>query len=558
MWGATTSSGPAAVHDGTPSPLWSTLMRLLPAPLPGALRERPRLRRGLGLLALLASFVFADTVVLRLGALPEASYFEPSLALELARSLGLPRGLVAAAVLAVLAIFGGLRCSWDSLGGKPLRGFVVFVAAVTAWPLLTDGYNLYFDQPYWLDKALVVALLALLCWRPAWVLPLAALLTALLWQHALPQLGGSVLAHKLQLLHVLNLFAAMVLLHALTGATRRADFVFLVCCMVAGSYFAAGMAKVELRWWDHTHLHLTLVSAYAHGWLDFLGADRVGAFAEALRPVEPVMRWSVLVVELGAVLLLLHRRLTLTLLALFVLFHLGVLALYGFFFWTWMLLDLALMVLLLRTGDPARELALGRPATLLLSFVLIATAFQWARPPWLGWFDTTLTYTYRVEALDEAGSRHLLRPEFFTPYEDVFTMTPFAYTATGHRVLTSSYGVTKDVAVARALAGAETAQAVLAVEEALGEPRHDAARTARLRDFLRRYVASRNAHGGRPFALSAITPPAQFLSHRAGIRDTGPARVTELRMVEVTTWFDGRAPRAIRVQEVMRVPVGPP
>lgn len=546
---------------GAADPAWpaspaspALLGRLLPLRIANGMAQRPGLQACMRVLVLLAAFIAIDRLILRLGALPQAAHFEPVLALEMLRGIGWPLGLMASLGLGLVARFGALGAGWAAFGGRPVRGFVVFLAALLTWFVVTRSHNFHFDQSYWVDKGLAGLLLALLWRRPAWILPLSLLLALLILQQAAPALGASILAHKLQLLHVLHLFAATVLLHALTGRTRAADFVFLCCCMVAGSYFTAALAKIDLQWWRYDQIHLLPVAAYAHGWLDFLGADGVGALARALQPVEPVMRWAVLAVETGCLFFLLHRRIAATLLVAVLVFHCGVLALYGFFFWTWMLLDIALLVLLLR-GGAALQLPAGDRALRGLSLLLIATALLWSRPPWLGWLDTGLTYTYRFEAVDASGHRYALRPDYFAPYEDVFTMAPFSYSSRGHPALTSSYGVTKDADIARALGRARSADEVFAIEQHLGRSSYIEANAERLRDFVSRHAATRNRYIRRPADLAVLGPPAQFISHRAGAPDKEAEPISEIVVVEVTLWFDGRQPAEIRRLEVARIPV---
>ena len=114
--------------------------------------------------------------------------------------------------------------------------------------------------------------------------------------------------------------------------------------------------------------------------------------------------------------------------------YLGVFALYGFLFWTWILLDAALLVILVRDWRPRRMEIYSR-GHVMLSILLIGFASLWANPPHLGWFDTRLSYVYRLEAIGESGKRYALPPRFFAPYADLFTMASFGYLTESHGVL---------------------------------------------------------------------------------------------------------------------------
>ena len=117
-----------------------------------------------------------------------------------------------------------------------------------AWHFSTYGYNYYLDQGHYLDRALLLVLAALVWWRPLFIYPFLLLAFALMWQLAEPGLGGSIFAHKLQVLHVLNLFAAFFVVHSVSGSGRTDVFLLLCCCLVATAYWVAALAKLDLNW----------------------------------------------------------------------------------------------------------------------------------------------------------------------------------------------------------------------------------------------------------------------------------------------------------------------
>ena len=408
------------------TPAFRRLLEALPLALLALFRRRPGLFLWLRVALLLGLFVALDYVIARATHLSAQSYGRPYLFLELLARLGALKLSLALIVLAVLVRYGRLLQPWGALefGGR-LRWFIVFLAALLAWPFSTYGYNFYFDQGHYADRALLVVLLALVWLRPVFIYPFVLLAYAVMWQLAEPvSIGGSVFAHKLQVLHVLNLFAAAFLLYAATGWNKTRDFLFLTCCLVAAAYWEAGLTKLKIDWLSYGHLYRLPLAAYAHGWLGFLDPEAVLGFARLLVWIDWPMRLIVLAIELGCLFFLWRRPLSAALLVAVVIFHAGVFALYGFLFWTWMLLDLALLVLLLRERRAERLGIYGRPQ-LLLSVLLIAAAAVWARPPQLGWFDTRLSYTYRFEAVGASGRHYPLPAQFFAPYEDAFTIAAF-------------------------------------------------------------------------------------------------------------------------------------
>ncbi len=165
------------------------------ARLPDAARQILRLS------LLLVTFVAFTTLVERLTHLPTAAYEQTSPSIELVKRVGWLATFVLISATAVLAHLGRLLAPWDALQlGRELRLFVVLLGVGIAWPLVTAGHNFYFDQGYLADKVLLVALVPLTWWRPVFVFPLTVVAYLLLWQLGEPSLGGSIFAHKLQVL----------------------------------------------------------------------------------------------------------------------------------------------------------------------------------------------------------------------------------------------------------------------------------------------------------------------------------------------------------------------
>lgn len=539
-----------------PPSIAARLRQRVPRRVTAWLRDRPAVVSVLEIGFVMAAFVVLDRKVLAVARLSEADYMEPLLLPGLIERTGAAPALALAVGLAALCWRGNLAGTWDGLGTtRALRVVVVLLAAVLAWPLITHGYNAYLGRTHGADALLAVVLVAALWWRPGFIVLLVPVLAMLLGRVATPALGGSLLVHKLQVFQLLSLFAAAMLLHAMSGRPIARVYTYLALCVIAGSYFVAGAAKIELSWWQFPHLHLLPASAVAHGWLHPLEPEAIGALVQLLEPLDLPLRLAVLALEAACVLLLVRRGAAIAMLSGLIVFHLGVLALYGFFFWTWIVVDAALIVLLLRGPDPAGQ---GRERLVLvsLSVVLIAGAGTWTRPAPLGWFDTGLTYTYRFEGIGRSGRRYALHPQYFAPYQDVFTMTPFHYLSRRHRVLTASYGVTKRVEVARAIARATSAREILALEASMGEHRYDETRTRRLAAFVRRFVERRNAQTGHAAGVRALAPPGQFITLRPGARSVPDDPLETVRVVEVTTFFDGARPRTLRQIEVLRIGIG--
>ena len=212
------------------------------------------------------------------------------------------------------------------------------------WPLATLGHNYYFNQEYLHDKLL---LLPLIYYRPIFIFPFLLLAFLIFWQVAEPSLNnGSHFMFKLQLLYVLNLFAAFWLYYALTGDRRVDLFLVFTLSMVAGASWNSAFPKLKLNWLVHGELYHMPLAAHAHGWLASWSNESVVSFSKLLAPFDWPMRIGVLAIEIGSLFVLFRRRLAVALLCVFSTFHTGVFVLYGYLIWTWIALDIGVVVLL--------------------------------------------------------------------------------------------------------------------------------------------------------------------------------------------------------------------
>ena len=537
------------------SDLYTAIGRRIPASVSCFVAQRPFLILVLRTGLIVAVFVLLDRFVMGVTHLPVSRFREPVLMLELVKSIGLAKLLILAAIGLVFLKHGHLLDRWKSLDhGRTVRWFVIFLALLMTWPFTTYGYNYYFDQGHFLDRGVLAVLLVLLWFRPVFIYPFLLLAFTLMWQFATPGLGGVVLAHKLQVLQVLNLFAAAFLLHSFSGKREMQGFVFLTCCMIAGSYWEAAIAKLELGWLTYGHLYRTVLAAYGHGWLGSMSPPTIVDFSQLLSRLDWPIRIFVLVIEAGFLVFLWRRVVSIVLLVAIIVFHCAVFVLYGFLFWTWILLDVALLMLLVYERHAA-DLQLFDRRRLALSIPLIVLAAVWARLPHLGWLDMPVSYATRYTVIGESGKQYSLSPRFFEPYGDVFTMSSFGYLVKDHGVLTGPYGVTRDIELADRMSGNITAKDVFAMESNTDMNRYDPDRAKRYYDFVSAYLHHWNMHAGEKPDLSVVGPPPQFWTTVTGESYVGQEPVRELVVNEVTTLFDGKRLDVIRDQELARIQI---
>ena len=497
--------------------------------------------------SLLVAYLLLERWLLGVARLTPASYEEPIIAVEVIRgflvrprlslSYGLRIGLLCGLAVLVVGFPSRIRARWAELDeGEVLRVLVAAPTIVLAWAFATYDYNLYFDQAHLFDRVALLALAALVLWRPVFVRPFAVSAVSIVWQFNYPVTPYSV-AEQFLLVRVLLLFFVFFLAHVVRTGHRPSDFVFLVFTLLAASYFSGGLGKLRLDWFTLGNVALLLPATYANGWLGFLEPATIGRLTRGLLSVDWMMVAATFAVECGAILCFVRRRVFLSFLGAWVVFHLAIVALSGIFFWKWVVVELMVLTLMLsRRVSPAFNV-FSKPHA-LLSVPFIIGGLVWFNPVDLSWYNAAVSYTYRFEAIDESGRRFPLAPSFFAPYDYQFTQSGFSYLS-DRRQLRVMWGATWNRDDAAALAAAREPPEVAALEEARGELFRDDARTEQLDGFIRRFVGNFNARGSKRTLFSVLQAPPQLWTfpRRDPFGGGEPIRFVVVR--QVTSFFDG-------------------
>ena len=524
----------------------------VPAPLENASRELAKVARlVVGSAPVVALFVLLERALMDFSHLRAGDYEGPGIALALVRKLAGGKGMLAALGAVAWLATWRKRLFWRSWSefdhGNALRLAIGGLTLVFAWTFATYETNLFFERTHGFDRALLIALAALVFWRPAFLLLFLPLLLGVVWQFEYP-LGGYSWTDKSAPLRVLLLFQAAFLWLSLTGGRRTEAFLFTTCSLVAAHYWIPGLEKLRLGWLAHGHLHHLTIAAWANGWLAHLRAEEIGALARMLARGEVVSLGFTIAVETGALLFLLHRRVGLALLAGWTLLHVGIFATSGICFWKWALLDSGLAVLLATLPRSAHARIFG-PGPLLLSLVLIAGANWWCKPVRLGWYDTRLAYTYRYTVVGPSGSAYRIAPSFFAPYDLLVSQNRFGYLSE-HPTLTGTYGMTQDPAIAAALLDARTLSEVEALESRWGAHLFDAQKARTFDHFMRRFLRAWNRRAFQRPWYAPLRPPHHIWTAAREPAYAGQEPIARLLVDRVTTVWDEERVLEIRVERV--------
>jgi len=132
-------------------------------------------------------------------------------------------------------------------------------------------------------------------------------------------------------------------------------------------------------------------------------------------------------------------------------------------------------------------------------------------------------------------------------------MAGFGYLQQHRTVLVGPYGATHDQKIRDALFAARTPVDIFALELAKNPRSHDARRSEKFYRFLTRFVRNRNFQGDRAQTLYALHSPLQFWSQNEGEQVLGDRKISELRVYELTFFFDGNTLEMIRKEKLNKI-----
>ena len=349
----------------------------------------------------------------------------------------LMRGLAAACGLYNLALFPGMPAIAHNFGGH--AGAIL----AGAWAV-----------------AALAAVLAM--WRPAWLLLCAYYV---FWiKNVAGYLTGFEMHTLLDILPLYQLPAylalAVVALQAVRGSRLHASLaassvepqivlLWLGIGVQAANYFYSALTKATLDgglsdWVLHNdNVNLFLVALHNKQllWGDWtaLTAWTAQALTFGARPLAA----AILLGQLCALAAFSSKRLMLLLFGFFDALHMGIFVLSGANFWTWFMVNLAILAALAQMPRAAFNWRTG-----LAGAALILAAPLWTHVARLGWYDTLALNAVRLEALSADGRRTRVPMSAFGFYSYPlahmsFGLPPGSYVPTGTNGGTSRSAIRK-------------------------------------------------------------------------------------------------------------------
>ncbi|MCA9985719.1 MAG: hypothetical protein KDE59_15545, partial [Anaerolineales bacterium] len=413
------------------------------------------------------------------------------------------------------------------------------------WLSSVYGYNYYLDQFHLADRLLLWLLWGVVLWHPAGLGPLVWWALVMQGQFQYP-LGSYSLTDIRPLYEQLLLLQIYLAAHAiLAWLPAKLPWLArwqpvlppiwaLALCLQAANYLVPGWGKLRMGWLSHDGLADFWLAAYSYGWMASLGDERALALAAWLTRFNLPLLLLTLLVELGVILILWRRRLTLALLLAMAGLHVAILAFSGIFFWKWITLDLLLFYIIRRQDAGETRQLYARPVVGAAFLLLLSSGFLF-RPTPLYWYDTPLTQRFNLELVTTTGEVMPLDRNFMRPFQIVFSKEGMHILNT-EPFLVGTYGAVSELAVQEALLAARSPADVRAIGAELGQIVVSEVGRRQYDAFMRTYFSNYNHE--RRFA-GWIWPNHILVETPAGAYD-GSAPVAQVRVRYIQTWYDGQ------------------
>lgn len=309
--------------------------------------------------------------------------------------------------------------SWSELDhGQTLRWLAVLLLILLAWRGALYERNWLLGQDHLVDRGLLLGLAVCTIARPVFLVPFALQMRVIDSQFNYP--FGTRSAQNIDDLLVIALLcvAAGHLVYVLSGRRQSSPIILLLSTAIAAHYFIPGVAKLTSGWITSNDISNLPLGSYSAGWLAGGNGEFATAMSDVLGAIGTVALMATLVVELGSAAAVTHFRVLRVWLMMAAGFHVVLFAATGFWFFDWIVLEIALAAILsMRRFAPwSRENA--TPMRGLIAVVLVALAGSFLfHPPRLLWLDSPVSYGYRFEATTVSGDRVTVPASSFAPLE---------------------------------------------------------------------------------------------------------------------------------------------
>ncbi|MFK5972006.1 MAG: hypothetical protein QM485_01880 [Flavobacteriaceae bacterium] len=507
------------------------------------------------ILVIVGGFFILNKIIIRMVTMPFEVYYNDFLFFEFLKKC-IPTYYLWVIVFLLLVFFcKKIFIPWASLQeGKTVRNFVLFVCAILVWKHSTHDYNLLFDQGYYADRILLVLSLILVYWRPAFTILFLCILFPLVGQLEVIEVFARSTTFLLS--RVIILFITFFLINLFSKGFRFTDFVFMLGCLVAANYFVSGSGKIMLvEWIFNDQANNLIATTYANGWHSHLSSKSISELVRFMGMFNVPIRLFSVTVECGFAFMFFHIKWARLLLFGAIIMHLGIIFYSGIFFWMWMLLIVAMLFIFRKKRF--EEILIFNKRYFLVALVIIISGRYWVGPSPKVWFDSPVNYTYKFEAEMENGSKQMLPPDYFSPYDVQFTFGSFKYLNDNDPLLEVLWGASGSRSLhAYFQKSMKTSEEIFEYEEKYGRIYTNKSSKDLFKKFIKDYVTNWNSGKGDKSLPSFLTAPRLLLTYPKWPDGPNEQKIIKVNVHEVTTYYsDETGYTEIRNRKLLSIPI---
>lgn len=345
-------------------------------------------------------------------------------------------------LLLLLPIMDLKKFSWNQFEfSSILKSFILILVGILFWEQFFSDFDFYLNTDSFLEKSILAFSFVLLFFNPIFIVVFLTQ-SYLIWLSHQFVLGSFHFTDIRPAYEIITLFVSFLFVKRFRKIHFNV-FLLLALSLHASNYFIPGMTKVELspngwEWIFLNQLSNLFVSSYINGWLGFLDPNTIFNISDLIDKAEFLFSPISVLIEISAIMLLIHKRASIFLIVGFQLLHLGIFLASGIFFWSWMIVNFGLIFILRKLPEETLDYLYSKKNKALFIFLVVLSPLIY-QPSALGWWDSRLNTTYDFILTTENEKKIKFNRNDFGPYDMIFSQNRFYY-ASNEKVLNGTYG----------------------------------------------------------------------------------------------------------------------
>lgn len=346
-------------------------------------------------------------------------------------------------LLILLPIINLKKFNWNQFElAFVLKPFILILAGILFWEQAFSDYDFYLNTNNNVEKTILVISFVLLFFNPIFIVVFLTQ-SYLIWLSHQFVLGSFHFTDIRPAYEIITLFVSFLFVKRFRKIHSKV-FLLLALSLHASNYFIPGMSKIEIspngwEWIFLNQLSNLFVSSFINGWLGFLDQNTIINISYLIDKVEFLFSPISVLIEISAIMLLIHKRASIFLILGFQLLHLSIFLASGIFFWSWMIVNFGLIFILRKLPEDTLDFLYLKKNKALFIFLVFLSPLIY-QPSALGWWDSRLNTTYDFILTTENEKKIKFNRNDFGPYDMIFSQNRFYY-ASNEKVLNGTYGI---------------------------------------------------------------------------------------------------------------------